>query len=65
VSERDGNLAARGAPLAASEPVMATTWQAALLRDVAFYISYRAGGFSPTEAMTQLPSFGHAHGGDG
>jgi hypothetical protein len=62
VSERDGELAARGAPLAATEPVIATTRQAALLRDIAFYTSYRAGGFSPTEAMTQLPSFGHHEG---
>jgi predicted PurR-regulated permease PerM len=34
---------------------------AALMRDIAFYISYRAGGCSPTEAMTQLPSFRRAH----
>ena len=33
---------------------------AALMRDIAFYTSYRAGGFSPAEAMTQLPSFGRA-----
>jgi len=64
VSERDGELAARGAPLVATEPVMATTRQAALLRDVAFYTACRAGGFSPTEAMTQLPSFGRPHEGD-
>src|SRR5215211_8267269 len=38
---------------------------AALMRDIAFYISYRAGGCSPTEAMTQLPSFRRAHEGDG
>ena len=37
---------------------------AALMRDIAFYTSYRAGGASPTEAMTQLPSFGRAHEGD-
>ena len=37
---------------------------AALMRDIAFYTSYRAGGSSPTEAMTQLPSFGRAHEGD-
>ena len=62
VSERDGELAARGAPLVATEPVIATTRQAALLRDIAFYTSYRAGGYSPTETMTQLPSFGHREG---
>jgi hypothetical protein len=62
VSERDGELAARGSPLAATEPVIATTRQAALLRDIAFYTSYRAGGYSPTETMTQLPSFGHREG---
>jgi predicted PurR-regulated permease PerM len=31
---------------------------AALMRDIAFYTSYRAGGLSPTEALSQLPSFG-------
>jgi predicted PurR-regulated permease PerM len=35
---------------------------AALMRDIAFYTSYRAGGFSRTEAMTQLPSFSHHEG---
>ncbi len=30
---------------------------AALLRDVSFYVSYRAGGLSPAAAMGQLPSF--------
>ena len=35
---------------------------AALMRDIAFYTSYRAGGLSPTEAMTQLPSFGRTRG---
>lgn len=31
---------------------------AALMRDIAFYTSYRAGGLSTTEALSQLPSFG-------
>ena len=30
---------------------------AALMRDIAFYTSYRAGGLSPAEAMSHLPSF--------
>ena len=38
---------------------------AALLRDIAFYISYRAGGLSPTEAITRLPSFARHKGDDG
>ena len=33
---------------------------AALLRDVSFYTSYRAGGLSPSEALAQLPSFSRA-----
>ena len=34
---------------------------AALLRDVAFYCSYRAGGMTPREALLRLPSFHRAH----
>jgi hypothetical protein len=29
---------------------------AALLRDISFYASYRAGGLSPSAALSQLPS---------
>jgi predicted PurR-regulated permease PerM len=36
----------------------------ALMREIALYTSYRAGGLSPAEAMSRLPLFGRAHRGD-
>ena len=36
----------------------------ALMREIALYTSYRAGGLSPAEAMSRLPLSGRAHEGD-
>jgi predicted PurR-regulated permease PerM len=36
----------------------------ALMREIALYTSFRAGGLSPAEAMSRLPLFRRAHQGD-
>lgn len=46
-----------GGAIAGTMGVILALPTAALLRDISFYTSYRAGGLSPTEAMARLPSF--------
>ncbi len=46
-----------GGAIAGAMGVILALPTAALLRDFSFYISHRAGGLSPTEALTHLPSF--------
>jgi predicted PurR-regulated permease PerM len=50
-------LLALGGAIAGPLGVILALPTAALLRDVSFYTSHRAGGLSPPEAIAQLPSF--------
>jgi predicted PurR-regulated permease PerM len=50
-------ILAVGGAIAGAMGVILALPTAALLRDVSFYTSYRAGGLSPTESLAQLPSF--------
>ena len=50
-------ILAVGGAIAGAMGVILALPSAALLRDIAFYTSYRAGGLSPSEALSHLPSF--------
>jgi predicted PurR-regulated permease PerM len=50
-------ILAVGGAIAGAMGVILALPTAALLRDLSFYVSYRASGLSPTEAMGELPSF--------
>jgi predicted PurR-regulated permease PerM len=50
-------LLALGGAIGGALGVILALPAAALLRDIAFYCSYRAGGLSPAAALTRLPSF--------
>ena len=50
-------LLAVGGAIAGPMGVILALPAAALLRDVSFYTSYRAGGLSPAAALSRLPLF--------